>query len=155
MHDVYDGTHETVTIKEASERLGISEQAVRQRIRRKTLPAQRLDGKLYVVLSAGYNESPPSPTPGQDSEHVRVASAVRDAYTELVAQLQSENEHLRQQLSVKDDQLRANQILMSQLTHQLHALPAAIVAEQEHAKQAPESPVPAPSRPWWRFWESR
>src|SRR5690348_4211908 len=107
MHDVYDGGHETVTIKEAADRLGISEQAVRQRIRRQTLPAQRLDGRLYVVLSADLLEASSAPNGVRDHVHDGGASAVHDAYQELVSQLRRENDLLREQLQVKDEQLRA------------------------------------------------
>src|SRR5690348_10891282 len=121
MDDGYSADHDTVTIKEAAKRLGISEQAVRQRIRRKTLVAQRLEGKLYVVLSVDQIEAPPGPHGVYDRDHERVASAVRDAYQELVSQLRRENDLLREQLQVKDEQLRANQVIMSQLTDRLRA----------------------------------
>jgi len=153
MHGVYDGDHKTVTIKEAAGRLGISEQAVRQRIRRKTLPAQRLDGKLYVVLSDGYDAPSPSPNGGRHSEHGDVASTVRNAYTELVTQLRSENELLRQQLSVKDDQIRANQVIVSQMAERLRALPALLSPDPEHHDPVPEVPETQYSRPWWKFWD--
>ena len=148
MHGVDHPKHETVIIRKAAERLGISEQAVRQRIRRKTLPAQRLDGKLYVVLSAGDDAPSPSPTGDGDA----VASAVRDAYSEVVTQLRRENELLRAQLSVKDEQLRANQVLMSQLIQQRQELPAVLSTTPEQSTQEPTGPVPAPDRPWWKFW---
>ena len=153
MHDVYDGGHETVTIKDAAERLRISEQAVRQRIRRKTLPAQRLDGKLYVVLSGGSDDSPPSPNGVHHGEHDTVASAVRNAYTELNTQLRSENELLRQQLTVKDDQIRANQVIVSQMAERLRALPAALSPEPEKNDSAPEVSQVNPARLWWQFWK--
>ena len=153
MHGVYDGEHETVTIKEAAERLGVSEQAVRQRIRRKTLPAQRLDGKLYVVLSAGYDADTSSPSHGHDGVDARVASVVRDAYTELVTQLRRENELLREQLSVKDGQLQANQVIMAQLAERVRALPAPREEPAQPKEQTPENPMPARPRSWWRFWE--
>lgn len=142
MHGGYDGEHETVTIKEAAVRLGISEQAVRQRIRRKTLLSQRLDGKVYVVLSTGYDGN----TSSTNNDHQGVASIVQDAYEGLVIQLRSENELLREQLRVKDDQIRANQILLSQLTERFRALPA---PEREQTMDAPAAPSP---RPWWKFW---
>src|SRR3712207_7603129 len=43
-----------------------------------------------------------------------------------------------------------------ELTTQLKALPAAVVEKQaeEQTKQAPETPMPARSASWWRFWRS-
>jgi excisionase family DNA binding protein len=155
MHDGYNGEHETITIPEAAKRLGISEPAVRQRIRRKTLAAQRLDGKLYVVLSAGYDEPSPSSIGVHHGEHDGVASAVRDAYTDLVTQLRSENGLLREQLAVKDEQIRANQIMLAQLTDRMRSLPSPPQPEPETREQAPVRPVPVPSRHWWkRLFES-
>lgn len=145
MHAVYDGGQDILTVSEAGIRLGISEQAVRQRIRRKTLTSQRLDGKVYVVLSTGYD----SDASDNHADHDGVASAVHSAYQELVAQLRHENDLLREQLHVKDDQIRANQILLSQLTEQLRALPAP--AQPETEQQAAELSAAADASPWQRF----
>ena len=55
--------------------------------------------------------------------------------------------------AAKDDQIRVNQILLSQLTEQLRALPAPARPETEQQKQAPVDPVPVATRPWWKFWD--
>ena len=44
-------TSEYLTIAAAARRLGLTEAAVRQRIRRGTLPSEKLNGRLHVVLS--------------------------------------------------------------------------------------------------------
>ncbi len=139
----------SVTIKEAAEQLGITEQAVRQRIRRKTLPAHKIDGKVYVVISAEQDGPSHGPHNGDSGGSDGVASAVRDAYTELVTQLRSENQLLREQLTVKDEQLRANQVIISQLAERTKALPA---SSHDSRPRQDEPSFVDEQRPWWKRW---
>ena len=136
----------SVTIKEAAARLGITEQAVRQRIRRKTLPAHKIDGKVYVVLSAEQDGASHGSEAVHNDGSAGVASAVRNAYSELVTQLRSENELLREQLTVKDEQLRANQVIISQLAERTRALP--VPQSQESAE--PSAHAADTAQPWWK-----
>ena len=76
---------------------------------------------------------------------------MREAYTQLVDQRRSENGLLREQLAVKDEQIRANQVSAAQLTDPLkalHALPSPDRGEKD--EQAPEQPMPVLSRPAWQ-----
>ncbi len=146
MHAEPHADQHSVTIREAADRLGITEQAVRQRIRRKTLPAHKIDGKVYVVLSAEQDGASHGAEAVHNDGSAGVASAVRNAYSELVTQLRSENELLREQLTVKDEQLRANQVIISQLVERTKALPA------PKAREAPERPSQTTDlpQPWWK-----
>ena len=136
-----------VGISEAAERLGISVEAVRQRIRRKKLEAYKVqDGTWRIVLP-----SPKADLNGvQDSVQVTVQAPVgpSDGQKELVAQLKDEVVFLRDEMVKQREQWgeesRRKDIIISQLSDQLKALPA--------PKQAAEEPTRVP-RAWWRFWE--
>ena len=107
-----------VTVAEAAERLGISQDAVRQRIRRGTIEHERTqEGRLYVYL-----------TP-EDTKPDWVPYTVQKA---LVEHLQGENEFLRKELERKDHLLAAA----------LERIPMA----PEAPPKAKEAPVVSPSQ---------
>jgi len=107
-----------ITVAEAAERLGISQDAVRQRIRRGTIDYERTaEGRLYVYL-----------TP-QDTEPDSVPYTVQKA---LVEHLQGENDFLRKELERKDHLLAAA----------LERIPMAL----EAPPKAKEAPVVSPSQ---------
>ena len=162
-----DGTVDTHTepvgIAEAAKRLGISVEAVRQRIRRKKLEAYKdPTGVWQIVLPSPNGTKQPVQESVQEGVQVNVqlpvGSANGQAYGELVAQLKDEVAFLREEMGRQRDQYaeesRRKDVIIHELTTQLKALPAAIVQKQgeEQTKQAPESPTPAASRPWWKFW---
>src|SRR5215211_6927404 len=68
-----------VPVTEAADALGISEGAVRMRVKRGTLPSTREGGRLYVLL-----DTEPTPKPGQP--HVRT----HDRTSELIATLREQ-----------------------------------------------------------------
>jgi excisionase family DNA binding protein len=104
-----------VTVAEAAERLGISQDAVRQRIRRGTIDYERTEeGRLYVYL-----------TP-EDTEPDLVPYTVPKA---LVEHLQREIDFLRKELERKDHLLAAA----------LERIPVALEAPPK-AKESPVSP---------------
>lgn len=136
-----------VGISEAAERLGISVEAVRQRIRRKKLEAYKVqDGTWRVVLPASKADL----NGVQDSVQVTVQAPVgpSDGQKELVAQLKDEVFFLREEMAKQREQWgeesRRKDIIISQLSDQLKALPA--------PKQEAEEPKRTPHA-WWRFWE--
>lgn len=104
-----------VTVAEAAERLGISQEAVRQRIRRGTIDYERTEeGRLYVYL-----------TP-EDTKPDWVPYTVQQV---LVEHLQRESDFLRKELERKDHLLAAA----------LERIPMAIEAPPK-AKESPVSP---------------
>lgn len=100
-----------VTVAEAAERLGISQDAVRQRIRRGTIDHERTeDGRLYVYL-----------TP---AEHIK-PDAVPYTVQELLKHLQRENDFLRKEVERKDHLLAA---ALERLAAALERIPPALGA---------------------------
>jgi excisionase family DNA binding protein len=152
-----DDRGEAMTVAEASERLGISKEAVRKRISRGTLRADRdSDGMVRVYVL-------PSDTP----------SGTVTA-SELVEELREQVRYLRDQLDQERDANRENRRIIAALTSRIPELPAATEqASSSEARESPEMPAdeqqgrgPIPdagglrgedssplepiSLPWWR-----
>ncbi len=105
-------------VQTAARILGISEDAVRKRIKRGSITAEKDKlGRWYVFI-----EDNPEDISGQE----------QDNSGQLIEQLRSENDFLRQQLQQKD-------IILYNLTEGIKLLKA----PQEEEEQAP-------ARPWWR-----
>jgi hypothetical protein len=159
-----DTTQPTVGIADAAKQLGISVEAVRQRIRRKRLQAYKdPTGVWRIVLPA--DESAPS-----DVQH-NVGPAVGSAgsqngHDRLIDHLQGEVAFLRDEMARQREQWaeesRRKDVIIHELSTQLRALPEKIVEHQQAAAAEPESEDDAttdrtngsPARPWWRVWVS-
>jgi hypothetical protein len=103
-----DGQDERLTVAGAAERLGITKEAVRKRIARGTLHAEKdPDGTVRVYV-------PPSPTPSD--------AAGRD---ELVEELRDQVRYLRDQLDQERDANRENRRIIAALTSRIPELPPA------------------------------
>jgi excisionase family DNA binding protein len=125
-----------VTIAEAARRLGLTEDAVRKRIRRKQLEAFKSeDGRWIVLLARDGTESQTSPgrRPGP------VWDEPRD---ELVAALRARIDSLERQLSDRTDEARRRDVVIAQLVQRVPEIPE---------RATPEA-SPTSSRRWWAFW---
>lgn len=133
-----DSVQLEVDISTAAERLGISAQAVRQRIRRKSLQAIKRNDRWYVILDtatdvheADTTRTVDADSTGlQDDEEVRILrQELNSTRCELAAALESvhrleeERSNLIAQQDKKDVQLSQALQLVSQL-QQAIALPA-------------------------------
>src|SRR5215208_7147897 len=129
-----------VTVREAAVLLGISEGAVRMRVKRRTLPSTREGGRLYVLLNI-------DPTPEPDRPH----DGTHDRTSELI-------DTLREQL---DAERQAHAEARRLLAAALERIPA--IEAPETGRDASESAEPRPAteeaqapsegsqgRPWWR-----
>jgi hypothetical protein len=151
-------SHQRLTVPEAARELGITEAAVRGRIKRGTLRSYRESGKVYVLLRGGAsatNRDAPTDAPTDQSELIAV---------------------LREQLAEERGARRRADTIIAQLT-QANATLAARIPEleaptvpREPPESADEAPDPAEprsstegqqeqaSRPqeeqrsWWRRW---
>lgn len=137
-------------IREAAEHFGISQDGVRQRIRRGTLESEKdQDGRVYVWVDAAIREP----------DNVSVQR------TEIEEELRERIVSLERQLERRDEELqRAHQLLGESLS-QLRALnaPAESHEDSEEAAHQATQEKPEPStgpteaepsasvqRPWWR-----
>ena len=135
-----------LTVHEAARALGISEDAVRMRVKRGTLPSEREDGRLYVFLTS---EPTSEPT---------------DRTDELIDELRDRVRSLEEQLGQERDANRENRRIIAALTSRIPELPS---AAPEKPPEAPDTDTesrvePTPSEPtegpmaegaqrsWWR-----
>ncbi len=133
-----------LSLKEAALVLGISEDGVRKRVKRGSIPHERdEDGKLYVYLDVSETEDDMSGD----------ASGDAPVWT-LVDQLRSENEYLREESRRKDH-------IIAGLVERIPELeaPSEAPGSPESASEAQGStmtptaqdePESATQRPWWR-----
>lgn len=175
---------ETVTIAEAAERLGISQDTVRRRIHRGELQAQQSptpQGFVWQVEVCGPAEapSPPEPerpAPVQEAASTPTAASAGDTSAgppaevrrleQLVDVLQEELRRRNDELAARTREIGELHVLLQQVQR---ALPPALQAayasptqEEEsprrtvtHGDVAPtQSPMQPPRRPWWAFWRA-
>jgi len=110
-----------MTVHEAARELGISEDAMRMRVKRGTLAADRDGGRLYVLLD-------PDPT-----------TEPTDRADELIAELKDRVRSLEDQLGQERDANRENRRIIAALTSRIPELPA--------PQEPPQSPETASEEP--------
>jgi excisionase family DNA binding protein len=81
-----------VTVREAAVLLGISEGAVRMRVKRGTLPSTREGGRLYVLLNTELTTEPERP---HDGTHDRTSELIATLREQLQAERQAHAEARR------------------------------------------------------------
>ena len=135
-----------VPVADAAEALGISEGAVRMRVKRGTLPSTREGGRLYVLLNTD-----PTADPGRPHDRTD------DRTSELIATL-------REQLEAERQAHAEARRIIAGLVERIPAIEAPASPEPPEAPGAPEEqqgrgqPHPATGgeaqegiqRPWWR-----
>ncbi len=123
-----------LTVAEAAEQLGVTQDAVRQRIRRNTIEHERTeDGRVYVYLTE------------DDAKVDDVHHAVQKA---VIERLEGENEFLRRELERKDHLLAA---ALERIPPQLEAPPQPRESPEPVAEGGGTGDVhKEEGRPWWR-----
>ena len=163
-------------------RLGISRNAVLQRIKRGTLLGEKVDGIWWVVrgdqpTDQPYNRAtdrPSGPTPRMDIEASARSQleAIRDEWlAPLVAQITEQAEALGRLEAERDqarqsaetaiaarDQLQEERDDLIAVREALHARLSALEAQQAEpptrASSAPQTATDAATGgPWWMFWK--
>src|SRR5215213_5887783 len=145
---------ERLTFAQAAAALGITEGAVRSRIKRGTLPTTKERETVFVLLGAGTweaNQPPNIGVPGDQSE--------------LIASLQDQVRYLRKQLDAereaRTEERRRHDTVVAQLTSKIPAIeapqetresPGTVEEEPERAEPRPDTPGAqvGVERPWWR-----
>ena len=128
MEGVRTVQHERLTIQEAAHRLGVSESAVRKRIKRGTLQREKTeDGRVLVYME-------PS-VPG--AEEVRTPE--RDA---LISEMQQRLAHLERELDVRTEEIRRRDTIIMNMTEAMKALNPPAPEDSSAAREFPESSGP-------------
>ena len=134
-------------LAEAARRLGISENALRKRVRRGTVAAAKgADGRWYVYL----------PTDTGQAIGQATATPSGQAPDALTDALRQEVEWLREQLSRKDQTIVALAARVADLADRIPALGAGAdtTTTRQDAPGATERREPGQDAPlpWWRRW---
>ena len=120
-----------LTVAQAAERLGITQDAVRKRVARGTIRHDKdHEGRIFVYLDTFERESKTDQDNGQDGESKTVQDEGQDKYTRS---LEDQIEFLRQELERKDT------IIMS-LTQRIPELEASSEARQSSEAVSEEPP---------------
>lgn len=146
-----DTSRDRVTVQEAAARLGVTEQAVRKRVKRGTLGSDKEpDGRVYVYLDAGRDEDRdgvPNPESGA-----------------LISQMQQRIDDLREALEAEREANRENRRIIAGLTQRIPAIEPR--DDHQEPQEQPGRPTETSTTPeaaedrrgpdkprWWRFWE--
>lgn len=131
-----------VSMREAARLLGISEEAVRKRVQRHTLPSELGgDGRRYVWVDV--------PDEGEDAyEAVQVVDVLQDEITHLRRESERKDAIIMQLSQANSEQARTIRAIEA---------PAQEAAESVGAEEGGRGPGPsgggaerASERPWWR-----
>jgi hypothetical protein len=138
-----------LTVHDAARTLGISEDAVRMRVKRGTLDAEREGGRLFVLLEADPTTEPTA-----------------DPRAELTAELRDRVRYLEGIITTRDEEIRRRDVIISQLTDRIPAIEAPASPEPPEApergtdEQQGRGPIPEDASPqtpserrtWWARW---
>ena len=112
-------------VAEAARRLGLTENALRKRIRRGSVASARgADGRVYVFLPEAGDWAAAEPSGQPDQAAARPADQAGD----LVDQLRSEVGFLRDELATRTEELRRRDHIIAALTERLGDLSERIPA---------------------------
>jgi predicted heme/steroid binding protein len=142
-------------LKDAAAVLGVSKDAVRQRVRRDTLRSDKgEDGRVYVYLDASVDDvhGPPAREAGDDPLHQQMQARIDDLREQLRRE-QDAHEQTRRLLGGALERIPAIEAPASGATdergpHQ--------TVEEEPGRASPRpadaGPQTAPQRPWRPWW---
>jgi len=153
--------YERYTVREAAIRLGISEAAVRQRIRRHTLLVERSDGIIYVVLAddTPYNtaDNTAIDTPYKTVDATPDSTAItRSTEYQLEVIRETLLRPLIEQNERQQERIAELEREAGSLSTERDALRSRLSTLEEHQAESPIEPTNAPEtrpqHPWWQFW---
>jgi len=121
-------------IRDAAKILGLTEEAVRQRVKRGTLDSIQVGGNLFVLLDV-------DTTPDRSMDQGRPIAGGTSDTSRLVENLEDEVANLRRQLDQANERDRENRRIIAALTTRIPELPPA----REHDDPPDESTSPVPS----------
>jgi hypothetical protein len=141
-----------VTVREAAQRLNTTVEGIRSRIKRGTLTKEKgEDGTVYVLL--GPDQTSPDDAQGADQTNDLKPPENTALWKELMAEMRSQNEHLRSELAIRNEELRRKDHIIAALTDRIPELePAREASPEPRGSSTPpseeEADTPAiPERP--------
>jgi hypothetical protein len=150
-------SRQRVTVAQAAEILGVTVEAIRGRIKRKTLEHERHSGTVYVLLDADQPTNRTRPDNDQTTDQPQSAS---DALiSQMQARVASLEYQLEQERQANSEHRRLLAAALERIPPQLEApsepreVPETVKEQPERAEPRPtatETQEPLQSRPWWR-----
>ena len=151
-------SRQRVTVAQAAEILGVTVEAVRGRIKRKTLEHERHSGTVYVLLPA--DQMPTGRQPGDDqttdqpqSDSTALISAKDETIATLRDQLEAERQaHAEARRLLMAALVRIPPQLEAPASPEARESPQTVEEEPDRAEPRPTKVEPQESvqRPWWR-----
>jgi len=139
----------TATIPEAARILGISEEAVRGRIKRGTLKSVKVEGRTHALLYADRTRQDADRTGAQatrESESSALTSALQERIDSLERQLEAER-----QAHAESRRIIAGLVeRVPQLEAPSEPRESPETATEEEAEPRPAGGREGAQRPWWR-----
>jgi len=148
-------SRQRVTVAQAAEILGVTVEAVRGRIKRKTLEHERHSGTVYVLLPA--DQMPTGRQPGDD----QTTDQPQSDSTALISAKDETIATLRDQLEAERQAHAEARRIIAGLVERIPAIEAPSearespqTAEEQHGRGQPHSAMAeaqeSAQRPWWR-----
>jgi hypothetical protein len=132
-------TERRLTLQDAAQELGITPDALRQRIRRGQYHSTKEDGRVYVYLNLDRTET---------EHNVQVESNA------LISEIQARVQLLEQELERAHERDRENRRIIAALTQRIPELEAPSEPRESPetaTEQGPQPPSPdEPRRSWWQ-----
>jgi hypothetical protein len=136
------------TVPEAAQVLGISPEAVRNRLSRGTLSSEKVEGRVHVLLARPDRSQP-------------IGDVSTDIPIDIVDELRDRIRYLEDQVEQEREARRRADTLLARMMDRLPELeappetpgsPPEAAEEPERAQPRPDSPAPQEGvqRPWWR-----
>ncbi len=153
--------NQRLTVAQAAGLLGITEGAVRSRIKRGTLPTAKEGGTVFVLLGGGTAEANQSPNAGEPTDQSGlVVAQLLDRVASLERQLErrgDETERLHQIIAglaqANAEQARTIRAIEAPATQE-ESPEDAVTVEEEPERAEPRSYAAGAQegvqRPWWR-----
>jgi len=150
--------NQRLTVAQAAGLLGITEGAVRSRIKRGTLPTVREGGNLFVLLGGGTSVANQPPHAGEPTDQPGLVEELRDRVASLERQLERRGDETERLHQIIAGLAQAN----AEQARTIRAIEAPQEAREdpETVEEAPEGAEPRPAtggaqettqrRPWWR-----
>lgn len=152
------GARRRVTVAEAAVLLGLSEDAVRSRLKRGTLRKEKAaDGTVLVALDADRPTTGHGPTNDRRADQTTTDGATDQA--DLVEALQQRIEHLSRIIDTRDEEIRRRDAIIMTLSQRIPELEATSETRDGPEMAEPRSDggtapsdaqEPAQRRSWWR-----
>ncbi len=129
-------TDQRLTVAQAAAALGITEGAVRSRIKRGTLPTTKEGGTVFVLLGGGTSQANQAPSTDVPTDQ---------APPELLEALRDQIRDLREQLGQANERDRENRRIIAALTQRIPEIEAP--REPSGATEPPGAPSEATEQP--------